>query len=71
MTAIFCDSCKKPIVGARKDVNYFATLDKELCSSCQEELLLVTRQQMAPRQPYLFKDYQQSLVGNLARMTGK
>ena len=71
MTAIVCDVCKKAVAGARKDVNYVAILDKDICMPCQDELMLVTKQQTLPRRPYQFKDYQDALVRNLAKMSGK
>ena len=58
MTAIVCDICKKAVPAARKDVNYFTILDKDLCIPCQDELWDVTKQQMKARRPYTFKDYQ-------------
>jgi uncharacterized protein with PIN domain len=69
MTAIVCDACKKAVPGARKDVNYVAVLDKDICEECSEELLTVTKQQMKGRRPYTFKDYQETLVRNLGQMT--
>ena len=71
MTAIFCDICRKDIAGARKDVNYAVILDKDICIPCHEELLEVTRHQTLPRHPFTFKDYRETLVKNLARMTSR
>lgn len=71
MTAIVCDVCKKAVAGARKDVNYSVLLDKDVCSPCVEQLLDVTKQQMKAKQPYLFKDYQETFAKNLAQMTGR
>jgi hypothetical protein len=71
MTAIVCDSCKKAVAGARKDVNYIAILDKDLCMPCNDDLRDATKKQMIVRRPYLFKDYQDILLRNLVRMTGK
>ncbi|MGA2974769.1 MAG: hypothetical protein ABSF77_05610 [Spirochaetia bacterium] len=71
MTAIVCDVCKKAVAGARKDVNYSVLLDKDVCSPCVEQLLDVTKQQMKAKQPYLFKDYQETFVKNLTQMTGR
>jgi hypothetical protein len=71
MTAIVCDICKKAVPAARKDVNYFALLDKDLCADCQDELHDATKTQMAARRPYTFKDYQDTLSRNLAKMTAR
>jgi hypothetical protein len=71
MTAIFCDICKKNVASARKDVNYTVILDKDLCVPCGEELLDVVRHQMLPRHPFTFKDYRETLVKNLERMTSR
>jgi hypothetical protein len=69
MTAIVCDACKKAVPGARKDVNYYAMLDKDICEACSEELLNATKMQMKGRRPYTFKDYQETLARNLGQMT--
>jgi len=69
MTAIVCDICKKAVGAARRDVNYFVILDKDLCEPCNDELHDATKAQMRARQPYLFKDYQELLTRNLASMT--
>ena len=69
MTAIVCDACKKAIPGARRGDNYSSFLDKELCEPCTDELLDITKQQMKPRRPYTFKDYNDTLVRNLGPMT--
>jgi hypothetical protein len=71
MTAIVCDSCKKAVGGARRDVNYFTILDKDICESCHDDLRDATKVQMRARRPYIFKDYVDILTKNLARMTGR
>ena len=71
MTAIVCDICKKVVAGARRDINYVSILDKDVCMPCQDELMLATRQHTLPRHPYQFKDYQDALVRNLTKMSGK
>jgi len=68
MTAIVCDICKKAVSAARKDVSYIVMLDKDICMSCSDALLDATKQQMKVRRPYLFKDYQDTLVRNLSQM---
>jgi hypothetical protein len=71
MTLISCDACKKHISGARKDVNYVMILDKDLCMSCNEKLLETNKRQSIARAPYAFRDYQEALQKNLARMCSK
>jgi hypothetical protein len=71
MTSIVCDICRKLVPDARKDVNYVAVLDKDICVACQEDLLNATKKQMLTRRPYLFKDYQETLTKTLAKMTGR
>ena len=70
MTAIFCDSCKQEVTGARRDVNYVTVLEKDLCLSCEEKLRVSIKQVMASRKPYIFKDYQDLLGKTLNKMTG-
>jgi uracil-DNA glycosylase len=69
MTAIVCDICKKAIAGARRGDTYITILDKDVCIPCSDELLDATKEQMAARRPYLFKDYQSTLAKNLGQMT--
>ena len=71
MTLISCDACKKHISGARKDVNYVMILDKDLCMSCNEKLLETNKRQSIARAPDAFRDYQEALQKNLARMCSK
>jgi hypothetical protein len=71
MTAIVCDICKKPVPGARRDLNYFTILDKDICESCHDGLRDATKQQMRGRSPYTFKDYYDFLAKNLGKMTGR
>lgn len=71
MTAIVCDICKKAVAAARKDISYMVILDKDICIPCSEQLLDVTKQQMKARRPYMFKDYQDSLVRNLSQMCAR
>ncbi len=70
MTAIVCDVCKKVVPGARKDVNYFVILEKDLCVPCEDQLQDAVRDQMAARRPYQFADYKDVLAKTLARHTG-
>jgi hypothetical protein len=69
MTAIVCDACKKAVPAARRDMNYFTILDKDLCEPCRDELHGVTKAQMRARPPYVFKDYYDTLSKNLSSMT--
>jgi len=71
MTAIVCDICKKPVPGARREINYFTILDKDICEGCHDGLKNETKQQMRTRQTYTFKDYYDTLARNLKQMTGR
>jgi hypothetical protein len=71
MTLISCDACKKHISGARKDVNYVAILDKDLCVSCNDKLMETVKRQSIAHAPYAFRDYQEGLQKNLVRMCAK
>jgi hypothetical protein len=46
-------------------------LDKEICVPCGENLLEVTKRQMLTRSPYIFKEYNDSLIKNLTQMCAK
>ncbi|MGA2763434.1 MAG: hypothetical protein ABSG17_08730 [Spirochaetia bacterium] len=71
MTAIVCDACNKAVAGARREVNYFTILDRDLCEPCHDQLRDATKQQMRGRQTYTFKEYYDTLVKNLGKMTGR
>ena len=70
MTAIVCDICKKAVPAARREINYFTILDKDVCEECHDELRDAVKAQMRARRPYTFKDYQDHLARNLSSMTG-
>jgi hypothetical protein len=69
MTAIVCDICKKAVGGARRDINYFTILDKDICEACHDELRDTVKAQMRTHQSYSFKDYQDGLAKNLQAKT--
>jgi len=71
MTAIVCDICKKAVPAARRELNYFTILDKDVCEACHDELRDEVKSQMRGRSPYTFRDYQDSLAKNLGSMTGR
>jgi hypothetical protein len=71
MTAIVCDSCKKVVPNARKDVNYAVHMEKDVCVACREELEDITKKQMLARSPYTFKDYWTAYTANLNKMCGR
>ncbi|HUI71215.1 MAG TPA: hypothetical protein VL354_11915 [Spirochaetia bacterium] len=71
MTAIVCDICKKAVPAARREINYFTILDKDICEPCHDELKNETKQQMRTHQIYTFKDYYDVLARNLKQMTGR
>jgi non-ribosomal peptide synthetase component E (peptide arylation enzyme) len=71
MTAIVCDACGKPVTGARREVNYFTILDKDICEACHDELRDNTKQQMRTRHPYTFKEYYETLAKNLSKATSR
>ena len=69
MTQIRCDACRKDIRDARKDVNYFAILGKDLCSSCNEKLYANVSKVMGNRRPFRYGEYQTLLQKNIIKMT--
>ena len=69
MTQIRCDACRKDIRDARKDVNYYSILGRDLCSSCNEKLYGNMSKVMANRKPFRFGEYQTLLQKALLKMT--
>jgi hypothetical protein len=69
MTQIRCDACRKDIRDARKDVNYYSILGRDLCSSCNEKLYGNVSKVMANRKPFRFGEYQTLLQKALVKMT--
>jgi hypothetical protein len=69
MTQIRCDACRKDVRDARRDVNYFAILGKDLCSSCNEKLYGNVSKAMANRRPFRFGEYNSLLQKAILKMT--
>ncbi len=69
MTLTRCDSCRKEIRDARKDVNHFMILGKDFCSSCYEKLRDNAGRAWTARKPMAFGEYQTLLQKTLAKMT--
>jgi hypothetical protein len=69
MTQIRCDACRKDVRDARRDVNYFAILGKDLCSSCNEKLYANLSKVMGNRRPFRYGEYQTLLQKNIIKMT--
>lgn len=69
MTQIRCDSCRKDVRDAHRDVNYSAIFGRDLCNSCYEKLVLNVRRGMEKRSPYRFSEYQDLLQKTIVRMT--
>jgi len=69
MTSIRCDTCRKDIRDARKDVNYAVILGRDFCTSCNEKLYAAVSKTMANRKPYRFGEYQSLLQKTILKMT--
>jgi hypothetical protein len=69
MTQIRCDACRKDIRDARKDVNFYTILGRDLCSSCNEKLYGNVSKVMANRKPFRFGEYNSLLQKTVLKMT--
>jgi hypothetical protein len=69
MTSIRCDACRKDIRDARKDVNYFSILGRDLCSPCFEKLYDNVGRTWMGRKPMHYAEYQTLLHKTVVKMT--
>ncbi len=69
MTQIRCDSCRKDIRDARRDVNFYTILGRDLCSSCNAKLYGNVSKVMANRKPFRFGEYNSLLQKTVLKMT--
>jgi hypothetical protein len=69
MTQIRCDACRKDIRDARKDVNYYVILGRDLCTPCNEKLYGTVSKAMVNRKPYRYGEYQTLLAKTILKMT--
>ncbi len=68
MVSIVCDSCKKAIPGAHKDVNLFYYADKSLCAPCRDKLDVKIKEAMKKERTYSFQKYRDTMMRNLQGM---
>jgi hypothetical protein len=68
MLNVICDSCKKPVKDALKDVNYVDILDKAVCSSCKGKCDDRVSQSMMSKRKYGFLDHKKVLSETLYKM---
>jgi hypothetical protein len=69
MTQIRCDACRKDIRDARKDVNYYVILGRDLCAPCNEKLYGSVSKVMFNRRPFRYGEYQTLLQKTILKMT--
>jgi hypothetical protein len=68
MVAIICDSCRKQIKDAAKDVNFVVFKDKAMCLSCKRAFEDKISSSMASKRKYSLSDYQKVLSDTLVRV---
>ena len=68
MVNIVCDSCKKTIQGAMKDVNVVYIADKNICIPCKQQLEHKLKCDMPNKSPYSLKAYWDAYMKSLYSM---
>lgn len=68
MVNIVCDSCKKTIQGAEKDLNVVYLSDKNLCFPCNEKLKQQVKEEMLKERDFTLKKYHDKQLSILNRM---
>ncbi len=68
MVSVICDACKKPVPDARREINYFSILDKNLCYTCKEKLDATVKEKMSQKPRYVFKEYKKVLAQTVKEM---
>jgi hypothetical protein len=67
MINVICDSCKKAIPDAQKDVNVFYVLDKTLCKSCEGKINEAAAEQMSRSKSYSIKQFHDKYIKEMQR----
>ncbi|RPJ09564.1 MAG: hypothetical protein EHM28_01190 [Spirochaetaceae bacterium] len=65
MQTISCDSCRKVINEAMRDINYVTILDRTMCTPCKEVFDKRVTQTMFSKKKYVFLDQKKLLSDTL------
>ncbi len=68
MVTIICDSCRKPIKDASKDINYITIKDKALCLSCKRVFDDKVSASMGSKRKYSLSDFHKTYSDVLAKV---
>lgn len=68
MFIVSCDSCRKQVKNASKDVNYVAILDKAICMPCKKSFEDKVSSSMLSKRKYSLSDYQKTFQDTLKKM---
>jgi hypothetical protein len=68
MVTIICDSCRKQIKDASKDLNYVTIKDKALCLSCKRAFDDKVSASMAAKRKYSLSDFQKAYTDTLVKV---
>lgn len=68
MQTIICDSCRKQIKDADRDVNYVTVLDKAMCVPCKENFEKRVTTAMRTKKKYVFLDHKKLLTDTLRKI---
>ena len=68
MITVHCDSCRKQVKDASKDVNYVAIFDKAICLPCRKRFDDKISATMMSKRKYSLSDYQKTYQDTLRKM---
>lgn len=69
MNNIICDSCKKVVSGAKRDVSYFTFQNKALCKGCYDNWDKAVRSEMGKKDQYSMETYKETMKTVIAKQT--
>jgi hypothetical protein len=69
MNNVICDSCKKVIPGAKREVNYITFQNKALCTACTEAWDQEVREEMGKKGRYSLQDYKETMKKVILKKT--
>ncbi len=68
MLTVICDSCRKQVKNAMKDVNYVTLKDRAMCLPCKRAFDDKISNNMTSKRKYSFSDYRKVYSDTLTKI---
>jgi len=68
MQTIICDSCRKQVKDASRDLNYYTLRNRALCIPCKEDFDKKITRTMRAKRKYSFAEYKKTYTDTINKM---